>query len=101
MIETTNSSESNAPKSREGVKRAICVVEPDTDLADYMAKHNITKWWPDIYEKLGATSIADLGFIGRAACEKFLTGLPALPIMRLAALAEDSSRLKRPQPDPV
>jgi hypothetical protein len=76
------------PKSREGVKRAICVAQPDTELSDYLAKHKITKLWPEIYDRLGITSIDDLKFIGRAKCEQHLTGLPVLPIMRLAALAE-------------
>jgi hypothetical protein len=46
------------------------------------------KWWPDIYDKLGITSIEDLRFIGKVECEKYLAGLPALPIMRLACLAD-------------
>jgi hypothetical protein len=88
-ITTLDADESpSGHKSKEGVKRAICVEQPDTDLSNYMAKHNITKWWPDISDRLGITSIADLKFLGRAKCEQYLTGLPALPIMRLAALAE-------------
>jgi hypothetical protein len=76
--------------SPEGKKRPACIPEPDPDLGAFLAQHNITRWWPQIHEKLGITSIADLQFIGKA-CEKYLTGLPALPVLRLTALANSKA----------
>jgi hypothetical protein len=75
-------------KRPESAKRALCVVEPNADLERYLTQHRIMKWWPDIYDKLGITSIEDLRFIGKVECERYLAGLPALPIMRLACLAD-------------
>jgi hypothetical protein len=75
-------------KKTESAKRALCVVEPNADLERYLTQHSIMKWWPDIYDKLGITSIEDLRFIGKVECERYLAGLPALPIMRLAWLAD-------------
>jgi hypothetical protein len=75
-------------KKTESAKRALCVVEPNADLERYLTQHGIMKWWPDIYDKLGITSIEDLRFIGKVECERYLAGLPALPIMRLAWLAD-------------
>lgn len=56
-------------------------------LADYMRSHNIMKWWPQIYEKLGITNIADLQYIGKKECLQSLASLPALPRVKMAALA--------------
>ena len=74
----------------EGKKRPACNPDPDPDLGAFLAHHNIMKWWPQIYEKLGITSIADLQFIGKD-CAKYLTGLPALPVLRLTALANSKA----------
>jgi hypothetical protein len=81
-------SESDSNKKHDGTKRSNCVVEPDHDLASFLVKNNIMKWWPDIYEKLGITNISELRFIGKDICEKYLIGLPALPVLKLAILAD-------------
>ena len=61
--------------------------EPDMELKTYLTTHNLMKWWPDIYERLGITTVADLMFIGKKECAKSLAGLPALARLKMAALA--------------
>jgi hypothetical protein len=74
-------------------KRAIFAVDqPDEDLGRYMVQNKIMKWWPQIYEKLAITSIADLKFIGKNKVQEYLAELPALPAMKLAALADISEK---------
>ena len=63
---------------------------PDSDLQEYMNSHNVSKWWPEIYARLGITTIKDLRYLGKDQTLKFLAGLPALPILKIADLAEDT-----------
>ena len=53
---------------KDSTKRALCVVQPDADLQRFLTQLNIMKWWQDIYERLGITSIEDLRFIGKVEC---------------------------------
>jgi hypothetical protein len=61
---------------------------PDDDLLQYMNAHNIARWWPQIYAKLGVASIKDLRYIGKAATLSYLNFLPALPCLKMAELAD-------------
>ena len=89
----TVSSPESAITTPQGMKRPACIPEPDPDLGNFLEEHNIRKWWPQIYDKLGITNISDLRFIGKTACETYLKGLPALPVMRLAILADSKAAL--------
>jgi hypothetical protein len=80
-----------------GAKRSILPEEPDMELAHYMQSHNIMKWWPQIYEKLGITNIADLQFIGKKECLQSLASLPTLPRLKMALLA-GSGPTAEPEP---
>ena len=55
----------------------------------YMTQNKINKWWPQIYDKLGVTSIDELKFVGKNEIEKGLAQLPAYPRMKLLALIDD------------
>lgn len=71
-------------------KRSILMEEtvpPDATLQEFMSANNIARWWPEIHEKLGITSVEELRFIGRENVLKYLSGLPALPTLKLAQLA--------------
>ena len=61
---------------------------PDADLQEYMNTHNIARWWPQLYARLGITATKDLRYIGKQATLQFLTGLPALPVLKMAELAD-------------
>ena len=71
-----------------GAKRLLIPDDPDIELKNFMIEHNIWKWWPEIYEKLGITNIDDLRFIGKKECSKSLNGLPAIARLRMATLAD-------------
>jgi hypothetical protein len=73
-------------------KRTIITADaPDADLERYLVQNKIMKWWPEIYEKLAITSIAELKFIGKTKVTEYLAALPALPALKLAALADISA----------
>ncbi len=61
---------------------------PDADLQQFMNAHNIAKWWPQLYGKLGVTSIQELQYLGKANVLLALTGMPIYPVLKLAELAE-------------
>jgi hypothetical protein len=63
---------------------------PDAALQEFMSTHKISRWWPAIHEKLGITSIEELRFLGREVVEKYLSGLPALPVIKFTQLAASS-----------
>ena len=76
-------------------KRSICLEEPDVDLKTYMTQNKIDKWWPQIYDRLGVTSIDELKFVGKKEIENSLAQLPAYPRMKLLALIDDPSPEKK------
>jgi hypothetical protein len=84
-----------APEKRRspsiGAKRLLIPEDPDLELTIFMTKHKILKWWPEIYERLGITTIDELRFIGKEECSKSLNDLPALPRLKMATLAESSA----------
>jgi len=67
-------------------------LDPDSDLQAYMNTNNISKWWPQIYARLGITTIKDLQYLGKEQTLKFLAGLPALPLFKMAELAETKAQ---------
>lgn len=74
------------------VKRGIELTEcpdADADLQSFLVRHKISKWWPDIHNRLGITSIEELRYIGKANVLTYLSGLPALPVLKLSELAEE------------
>jgi hypothetical protein len=74
---------------RNGKKRLqLLEEEPDMELKTYLTTHNLMKWWPQIYERLGITTVADLKFIGKKECVSCLADLPALARLKMAALAD-------------
>jgi hypothetical protein len=68
------------------------------ELKTYLTTHNLMKWWPDIYERLGITTVADLMFIGKEECAKSLAGLPALARLKMAALANSQEKSSNTPP---
>jgi hypothetical protein len=81
-----------ASSTSSSCKRAINTADPpDEDLERYLVQNKIMRWWPQMYEKLAVTSIADLKFIGKTKIMEYLAALPALPAMKLAALADISA----------
>ena len=66
---------------------------PDEDLRLFMTSHGILRWWPQIFEKLGITSVQHLRFIGKKATLEYLTCLPALPALKLAELADTNPEI--------
>jgi hypothetical protein len=79
-----------APKI--GAKRLLLQEEPDAELKTYLTSQSIMKWWPDIYERLGITTIADLRFIGKIECLASLADLPALARLKMASLADTTEK---------
>jgi hypothetical protein len=77
-------------RSDKGTKRSVFMEEPAADLMTYMTQNKIDKWWPQIYDKLGVTSIDELKFVGKNEIEKGLAQLPAYPRMKLLALIDVS-----------
>ncbi len=72
------------------IKRQIDmqIPEPDSELAQFMNKNGLAKWWPEVYVKLGATTFEEIRFIGKDNVALYLKGLPALPVLKLLQLAE-------------
>ena len=64
---------------------------PDDDLHEFMTRNKIIQFWPQVYEKLGITSIDQLQYLGKDAVLKYLVGVPALPLIKLAELADARS----------
>ena len=73
---------------------------PEDELLQYMRTHNITTWWPQIYGKLGVSSVKDLRYIGKANTLLYLHDLPALPCLKIAELAGTSELPPSTQPSP-
>jgi hypothetical protein len=49
--------------------------QPETALAGFLEANNITRWWPEIYQKLGITSISELQYIGGDVVRQYLAGM--------------------------
>lgn len=73
---------------------------PEDELLQYMRTHNISTWWPQIYGKLGVSSVKDLRYIGKANTLLYLHDLPALPCLKIAELAGTSELPPSTQPSP-
>jgi hypothetical protein len=72
-------------------KRCIEMAEcPDADaeFQSFMVQNKISKWWHQIHDRLGITSIQELRYIGKANVLTYLSGLPALPVLKLSELAD-------------
>lgn len=64
---------------------------PDDDLQAFMTRNKIIQFWPQVHEKLGVTSIEQLQYLGKEAVLQYLVGVPALPLIKLAELADASN----------
>ena len=64
--------------------------EADAEFQSFMVRNKISKWWHQIHDRLGITSIQELRYIGKANVLTYLAGLPALPVLKLSELAETS-----------
>ena len=60
---------------------------PNDCLRAFMTQNKIMLFWPQVYEKLGVTSIAELQYLGTKNVQQYLAGVPALPAIKLAELA--------------
>ena len=88
-----------AAQSRAGganlpAKRCIEMTDcpdADADFQSFMVRNKISMWWPQVYERLGITSIQELRYIGKANVLTYLSGLPALPVLKLSELAEEKT----------
>ena len=65
--------------------------DPDACLRAFMMENKIMVFWPQVYEKLGITSIADLQYLGEKNVQQYLVGVPALPAIKLAKLAGETA----------
>ncbi len=78
---------SDTPPAKRSISM-VATVDADAELSSYMSNHKISRWWPEVHDKLGITSVAELRYIGKAAVLSYLAGLPALPVLKLAELAD-------------
>jgi hypothetical protein len=87
LLENKSSSDT-LHQGQQGSKRQICLEEPESDLQNFLTQHNLMKWWPELYDKLGVTSIKDLKFLGKEEIVRSLATLPAFPRLKMASLLD-------------
>ena len=81
-------SSSDTLQGQQRSKRHICLEEPESDLHNFLTQNNLMKWWPQMYDKLGVTSIKDLKFVGKEEVLSSLASLPAFPRLKMASLLD-------------